>query len=658
MIALLIGVAVFASVTALVLLYWRALALTFPEKLSTEEVYKLTTQDLWKIRVCRYRKGRTNGQPVLLVHGANVNQHTFTSPKGGNLVEYLVERGFDCWTVDLRGCRSSEAPFERHRNQITTDDLLNYDIPAAIRLVQQETGYAKIHYCGQSLGGMLLYAYVLKFGGDSIASGVTLGSPIGFDGVRVGRSPWMARLIKINPAFAGEVSRGLIPFALLFRSSPLAFPMNLRNIARGLNTGHFYNMLEDPLPGVLRDLITWIRTPGWRMDQGQIDVQEGLKTLDIPLFSIFAPLDPFVPVDKAQAFFDALPAEDKRILIASRALGCKRDYNHCDLAFGLEGPREIFGPIARWFESHSSREQMVQIAPPVSTGYQAPLRASERASILSGDSYARRATPVSAEPVAELLIEKPLTEQRPEVQSTPLPSVDLEVLEPLTTTEVVEVEFESLPEPVTAKASKKKVAPVKLAKPLLDAPLADSPSTDSPDEPAPVNLESLEPMITVDPELPVDSAVEAFEMPAVKKRVAGKKLAAKKPAATKKPVAKKSAAGAPAVKKPAAKKPTTSKAKATKVEAPTKAAAKKPAAKTSSKGLDLASASAALTALRPNAPKASVEKSAPIRVKKSGGAKAPGNNEAVETPKSVLKALSNASDAMAAFKQKDAKPKK
>ncbi len=598
MIALLIGVAVFASVIALVLIYWRVLALTFPEKLSTEEVYKLTTGDLWKIRVCRYRKGRTNGQPVLLVHGANVNQHTFTSPKGGNLVEYLVERGFDCWTVDLRGCRSSEAPFERHRNQITTDDLLNFDVPAAIRLVQQETGYAKIHYCGQSLGGMLLYAYVLKFGGDSIASGVTLGSPIGFDGVRVGRSPWMARLIKINPALAGEVSRGLIPFALLFRSSPLAFPMNLRNIARGLNTGHFYNMLEDPLPGVLRDLITWIRTPGWRMDQGQLDVQEGLKHLDIPLFSIFAPLDPFVPVDKAQAFFDALPAEDKRILIASRELGCKRDYNHCDLAFGLEGPREIFGPIARWFENHSSREQMVQIAPPVSTGYQAPLRAAERADILSGDSFARLAQQMPLARRAE----------------TPEPAVPAE---PMSATPALAPEVEASDEVVV------KVEPVISERPATRKPTADK-------------VEAKKPA----PKKPVPKKPAA-------KTPAAKKPAAKKPAA-KKPVAKKPASTSeapPAVKaKPAPKKPTK----------PAKSVTALPAGK----GPDLASVSAALTALRPNAPKASVEKSAPIRVKKSGGATAPGNNEPVETPKSVLKALSNASDAMAAFKKKEAKPKK
>ena len=652
MIGLLIGVAVVASVTALVLIYGRVLALTFPEKLSTDEVYKLTTDDLWKLRVCRYRKGRTNGQPVLLVHGANVNQHTFTTPKGGNLVEFLVERGFDCWTVDLRGCRSSEAPFERHRNQITTDDHLNYDIPAALRLVQQETGYAKIHYCGQSLGGMLLYAYVLKFGSSDIASAVTLGSPLGFEGVRFRRSSVLLTLVTLCPPLSGAIARGLIPFALLFRTNPIAFPMNMRNIARGMNTGSFYNMLEDPLPGVLRDLVKWVNTPGWRMDGGDINVEEGLQTLDLPLFSIFAPLDPFVPIDKAKAFFDALPSGDKRILIASRALGCKRDYNHCDLAFGLEGPREIFGPIARWFETHSSREQISRAEPVTATGYQAPLRANERAKILSGDSYARLSTPESAEVVSELRAKVPVEKRPAEVADPSSVPVDLEALEALTTADMPEVEAEVLPETVTTKASKRKVTPVKLAKPLLDAPLADSPVQDSPDDPAPVNLESLEPMITVDPELPVDSAVEAFEMPPAKKRAAGKTSAAKKPAAKKKPVAKKTVAKAPVVKKPAAKKPTTSKAKVTKLEAPTKAAAKKPAARTSGKGLDLASASAALTALRPSTPKGKAGSAAPIRVKKSGNTSStPGKDEAVETPKSVLKALSNASNAMEAFKK-------
>jgi len=654
MIGWLIGVAVFASVTALVLIYGRVLALTFPEKLSTDEVYKLSTEDLWKLRVCRYRKGRTNGQPVLLVHGANVNQHTFTTPKGGNLVEYLVERGFDCWTVDLRGSRSSEAPFERHRNQITTDDFLNYDIPAVLRLVQHETGYAKIHYCGQSLGGMLLYAYVLKFGASEIASAVTLGSPLGFEGVRFRRSALLVWLVTFCPPLSGAIARGLIPFALLFRSSPIAFPINMRNIARGMNTGSFYNMLEDPLPGVLRDLVKWVNFPGWRMDGGDINVEEGLKTLDFPLFSIFAPLDPFVPIDKAKAFFEALPTGDKRLLIASREHGCKRDYNHCDLAFGLEGPREIFGPIARWFETHSSREQITRAEPITATGYQAPLRANERADILSGNSYALRGASTSPVDVAELRSEVPTASRPGDVTAPPSPPVDEASLEPLTTVEVPVREAEVSPVRAKAKSSKKKAAPVKLTKPLLDAPLADSPKKDTPDDPAPVNLASLEPMVAV--ELQEDSFVQVLEGLPPKKRAAGKTSAAKKPAASKKPAVKKPAAKAPAAQRPVATKPRASKAKAPAVEAPTKATAKKPAAKPSGKGLDLASASAALSALRPNVTKGKAPSAAPIRVKKSGNTSpAPGKNEPVETPKSVLKALSNASNALDAFKKPDAK---
>lgn len=612
MIVSLIVLAVFCSACALILLYWKVLELTFPEKLGTDEVYMLSTEDLWKLRVCRYRKGRTNGQPVLLVHGANVNQHTFTTPKGSNLVEYLVERGFDCWTVDLRGCRSSEAPFERHRNQITVDDHLNYDIPAVIRLIQQETGYAKIHYCGQSLGGMLLYAYALKFGTASIASAVTLGSPLGFEGVKIRRAPWLVGLLSLAPSLTGEIARGLIPFALFFRSSPVAFPMNMRNIARGMNTGSFYTMLEDPLPGVLRDLVKWINTHGWRMDHGNLEMLDGLKTLELPLFAIFAPLDPFVPLDKAQAFFEALPSQDKRILIASRELGCKRDYNHCDLAFGLEGPREIFGPVARWFDAHSSREQFSRMEPVTVSGYQAPLRPSERAEILSGGSFVRVATPaVDSSPLA-LRAEAPAS-------GTPV---------------VAEAPSIRKSSPASSPAGKVEARKPAAKKPVAKKPVAQKPAVEK------------SPSSKARPSTPV----------------------AEKPA--KKPLAKAPAAKAPAAKKPAAKKPAASKNVAARSAPP---AGQPPVAPTSPprapgrgaspKGPDLASVSAALTALRPASPQAKPQSSpkaaAPIRVKqKSSATPAPAKDSPVETPKSVLKALSNASSAMEAFKKPQSKTKK
>lgn len=559
MIPLLIGLAVVFGLVLLVLLYWSMLDSLFPEKLNTNEVVLVTTQDLWKIRMCRYRKGRTGGQPVLLVHGANTNQHNFTSPEGVSLVDALVERGYDCWTVDLRGCRSSVPPFERTRNHVTTDDFLNDDIPTAIRYIQQETGYARIHYVGHSLGGMLLYAYALKYGTDNLASGTTLGSPLGFEDKPGRRSPFMFKLAGLFPALSGSFVRGVVPIVSCFRLSPAVFPTNMRNVARTMNAGHFYRLIEDPLPGVLDDLCRWVNRPGWRMDGGNLNVLDGLAELDLPLFVLYAPSDPFVSLSNAKAFFEALPTSDKRMLVCAKEHGFKHDYNHCDLAFSHEGAREVFGPIARWIETHPSRERMPIETPEIATGYQSPLGVSQRANILSGDSYAR---------VAEA------------------PAV---------------------------------------------APERDEPHT---------------------------AEEEEESKPAVKtpKRPAKKKSSAKrKPAARKKTPAKKTTARKAPVKESAAT-PTPTKEVASETPKPSvrPGIGKKAPTRTGEGGPDLAAASAALSALG-RAPRRPAEKtdSPKIRVTGQSSTKAAKKSDTpAETPQSVLKALSNASDVLGSMKAK------
>lgn len=525
MTAWLIGVAVAAIVIAVLGMYHATLADIYKEKLATSEVFMVTTRDLWKIRVCRYRKGRTNGQPILLVHGANVNQHNFTSPRGSSMVDFFVDRGFDCWTVDLRGSRTSIPPFERHRGQITIDDYLNDDIPTMIQLIKQETGYARVHYCGHSMGGMLLYAYVAKYGAGDIASAVTLGAPLGFDDVPVRRSRFLIALLCLYPPFIGGVARDLIPLCRLLHLRMGAFPMNMQNLAKGLDSSYFYNMLEDPLPGVLKQLCHWTNTPGWRMDGGQLDMIEALERLDVPLFALYAPRDPFVSVKRARAFFEALPTGDKRMVVCSKENGYQHDYNHCDLAFSREGAREVFAPIARWIDTHAVRERMPVKSETVAADYQTPLAPSERAEILSGESFAH------------------LTEAE----------------------EAVRDEARAEPSEAT---------------PELEQPAPATP-----------------------------------------------KRAAKKKPATKKKAAAKNEEAAPGRKADTA-------------------------SHTRGKGPDLASASAALSALRPQAGSTPPGKADPIRIDSASRRTAPDAGEPVATPESVLKALSSASGKLDAFKDK------
>jgi len=365
--------------------YFALLASMYPEKLRTAEVYTIRTHDLWKLRLCRYRKGRTGGEPVLFVHGLNANQHNFTSPEGACSVDFLVDKGFDCWTIDLRGCRSSVPPFERYPEDITMDDYLLYDLPTAVDYIRKTTGYAKVHWIGHSMGGILLYAYVQEYGRGHIASGATLGAPIGFEGCRLKVSAPMQWLTTTFRRTTGNLLRGAVPFCLTFRVGGRFFPTNPRNLPRTMNTGHFYNILEDPLPKVLKGMAHALNTHTFRLKGGQLDVVAGLPAMRLPLLAAYAPRDPFTPVEKGQEFVDSLSHGDKAILVLSKENGCAHDYGHCDLAFGQEGAKEVFEPIAKWLAKHPITEH---IAHEHEDDVSSPLDGIERAGILSGASYA------------------------------------------------------------------------------------------------------------------------------------------------------------------------------------------------------------------------------------------------------------------------------
>ena len=226
------------------------------------------------------------------------------------------------------------------------------DIPAAIDHVRRATGYARVHYVGHSLGGMMLYAYTQVFGHEHVASATTLGAPTGFDGVRTKAGLFALPFIKRFPYLCADVVRGAIPFALLFRTSFNIFPTNLRNLARGLGVGELYNAIETPLPLVITELAHMMEKKVWRMNGDALDVKAGLPSLSVPLLVIGGEKDPFTPKEELNKFFDALETKDKKLVWLSKEDGCEEDYGHCDLAFGREGAREVFRPIHEWMQAY------------------------------------------------------------------------------------------------------------------------------------------------------------------------------------------------------------------------------------------------------------------------------------------------------------------
>ena len=76
--------------------------------------------------------------PVLLVHGAGVSAGIFMAPVFKNIVEYLLEEGYDVWLENWR------ASIDFAPNKWTLDQAALYDHPAAVQKVEQLSGSSKI----------------------------------------------------------------------------------------------------------------------------------------------------------------------------------------------------------------------------------------------------------------------------------------------------------------------------------------------------------------------------------------------------------------------------------------------------------------------------------------------------------------------------------
>lgn len=82
-------------------------------------------------------KAPTKG-PVILVHGAGVRGNIFRAPVETNIVDYLIEQGYDVWLENWR------ASIDFSPNLWNLDQAAVHDHPAAVRTVVERTGCEEV----------------------------------------------------------------------------------------------------------------------------------------------------------------------------------------------------------------------------------------------------------------------------------------------------------------------------------------------------------------------------------------------------------------------------------------------------------------------------------------------------------------------------------
>ena len=236
--------------------------------------------------------------PVLLIHGSWGNAQTWDFP-GRSVMDYLAVRGYDVYTLDLRG-EGSSGPFPRDYSQI---DIVNRarDAAAVAGYIFSNTAQAPV-VIGWSQGGVIAGILASNPSTAPLVAGLGLFSvaPAGFT-VPAQFVPLLPQLLAGPSVFLTEPEIN----ALVFGTDPITGKPTMSTAAEDT----FYALSASDTDSTLAieesasPLFFAAALPsGW----GQIRV---------PTLVVDGALDPLVGADLAQQLFDELTGTTNKQLI-------------------------------------------------------------------------------------------------------------------------------------------------------------------------------------------------------------------------------------------------------------------------------------------------------------------------------------------------------
>jgi len=325
--------------------------------------YNARTRDGWNIALYRFPCGQSaHRTPVILCHGMGSNRRNMDGPGRLSLARYLARRGYDIWSLELRGAGNSTRPtwWNGKRYDWTFEDYVHHDARAALRIVLRESGAESVHWVGHSMGGMIAYALLISPAHVKIASAITLGSPtmsqVGHPLLDVGIP--FASLLRYLPARLpfGTLARlaapaaGLVP--ILGRRALADLGFHESNVDKDLLRILMLTAIEDIPTSLLREFARWYETKSMSDLYAMFDFTDHLERIATPLFVIAGSKDELTPARDLQRVYERVRSSDKEFRIIGIDQGFRTDYSHADLVLGRHAPDDIFPLVYNWLERH------------------------------------------------------------------------------------------------------------------------------------------------------------------------------------------------------------------------------------------------------------------------------------------------------------------
>ncbi|MEQ9502240.1 MAG: alpha/beta fold hydrolase [Deltaproteobacteria bacterium] len=306
--------------------------------------------DGWLLDVRQYL-GATPSvrRPVLLVPGYCMNTTPLLFHPGGEpLVEYLVNRGFEVWTANLRG--QGETRSTGGDRNVGFETLALVDLHAAIDAVRARTttGREQLDVIGCSLGGTFLYTYLAHYPDAPFGAVVGIGAPLVWAKphpvlrVALGAPGWLGR-VRVKGTRAA--ARRMLPIALRFPRL-LSVYMNTEHVDL-TEIDRLVQTVEDPIARLNEQIARWVRSRD--LTVGGVNVTEGVRSSRVPILSILANRDGIVPPSAARSVREVTDGRADVLEVGDEVTW----YAHTDLFVGRTCHERVFAPLVEWLQTHS-----------------------------------------------------------------------------------------------------------------------------------------------------------------------------------------------------------------------------------------------------------------------------------------------------------------
>jgi alpha-beta hydrolase superfamily lysophospholipase len=294
---------------------------------------------------------------VVLCHGLGANRFNFDLEDDTSLARYLVRRGFEVWSIELRGCglsRGAENRFDSPRGT-TFDDLLQVDLPAALERIRQFS--PELFWVGHSLGGLLGLVWAGMGRGPRFRGLVAIGSPLWLaEGVRVSGGDQLVWLGERLPVvYFRHLARWIYPF-LGWGTRFFSRALTTGQMTRSALAGASVNLVENTPSSLVAQLWGWKKSGRMLSADGRVDFFEQLSLINEPVLLLGAEADPLAPPASIFPGYEKMRQPDRQIRIFGRDRGDEHDYAHGDLLLGRHAAEEIFPVVADWLEAHASEK--------------------------------------------------------------------------------------------------------------------------------------------------------------------------------------------------------------------------------------------------------------------------------------------------------------